>query len=677
MKLKKFYFLLIGFLPIVTLSLMGCVSKPENSASVEAPKVNNKSKTPSTDTNLKATEAKTSVSSFDLDLKNAPIIRSTNVYRIFDNYEDLVSPYKNFIHKNFKSVQSIRYSNRWYKNYRLHQPYGKAVWKFNKLKNNFSWSVDEQWITNITKRDESASNIKLSLWIESITPYNKYQALEAKHVFKDFEDDTSSYKKDFIQYREANQYPLGIEFNLNELKKNKVASVRTPQWFDVKVTYNDNAKIFNFEIDAKPKINFTDDPLVIQKSQKTDNVVYIPSVNNFLGLSFEADNNQNKTIEPPFTTPSKAEAGSNVNALDLSTWKTNVKNVQNRYLDLGQKLDRKNVTNADKLVSELMSRTFSNLSFVKNSSSTANPPGTFQELRGGTWTMIGKVKSSDKNDKRYYVMTNQSINSSQENNYNDEEIKNFGIRKYVNGKEYDLFDPKNKINPLSRFWGFKDWKNRFENKENSNLQNKSFVQNFQVSILDLEKVYQIINQNLISKTGAEDQKNLQALKTDFEQWSSFKPLEFTDRYKMATLGTTYLDRWYSVGYLNSDLNLFQFNAFNSSSTSGVIQNTYNGGQRGWKENKWINTSDALRAGNGALIVSYDGKIVGIQNNYNSHNNGLFLYSQLVDMIGSNVDGSEPSKNSNPSTFGHAMIEAHKKNPNKFEVWNQFKDLPKK
>lgn len=649
--------------------------KPESSDSIK--EIFNK--TPPPESSNKSSEKSIySIPSLDKQKNLSTIDFSNKTYQIYDKYDDLINLKLNFTNKNFKAINLE--NGKYQKHYRLHQLYKNSIWKFDKKSNNFLWSVDEQWITNMTKRDDGGSNINLYLYIESYTPNNKNDIIKQLKNFKNYEDDRSDNKDEINRYRDDKQYPLGIKFNWNKLKIENNIIIKTPKWFDVNVKYDANTKQILFTIKPKSNIIFTDDPAVLINKKNTNQYVLISSVNNFLSLSFETNNKENKTLKK-FKILSKAEEGVNVNALDLSTRDNNKKD-ENRYLDLGNKIEYKDVKNS--LIKELISRSFYNLTYIPSKTKKEE-----WQAAGGTWTMIRKVKPSDPNDERYYVMTNQHVSYSKENHYNQYQVKGFGIRKYADGREYNLYDKNNKIYPLSKFWGFETWKNRYSDeviKNSSGTRNKGFIkQDVQVSILDLKKVFQIIDQNLENNKNNFEKKNLNTLKLDFKKWSTYAPLKFTDKYKLVNFNSQYLDKLFLVGYPYSTLTIGEYNSFDTHFSSYMAKMGYSNGYRGWKNNKWVDTAkDILGPGSsGSLVVNGDREIVGINNlGYGSHKwsprgEGFFFYSPTYDIIGSNVDGSNPSENNNPSTFGHALIEFNKRESGKFEIFDDFKDLNNK
>lgn len=87
------------------------------------------------------------------------------------------------------------------------------------------------------------------------------------------------------------------------------------------------------------------------------------------------------------------------------------------------------------------------------------------------------------------------------------------------------------------------------------------------------------------------------------------------------------------------------------------------------------TKFALPGSSGSLLVNQNNEVVAILYATLVGRAGYaqILYSSDVDVIGSNMDGSNPSENINPTTFGHALREAIKFDPAKYELLDMFKD----
>lgn len=567
--------------------------------------------------------------------------KENNVYNVYDKFSDLINENYNFINKNFKA-QNLG-NGIYKKNYRLHQMFKNAVWKFDANKNKFTWSVDEQWIKNMLERDSKVSNVKLYLFVETINPETKeVEDYLMQKSFKDYLDQDANKQMIQERYAKGNFYPLGIEIKWESLKELKSILIKTEKWFDLKVNYNAVTKDIEFEIIGKEGVKLTDEPYLATIKKE---YVFLSSLSNFLSLSFETNNNENKTFKP-FEIPSKAEEGGvNVNAFDISTRVENSN--ENRYIDYGKVNSKRNLP---ELEQEMLTRSFTAL--------------------GGSWTIFQKVLPSDKNDNRYFAFTNQHISRATKNDFDPNKVVSYSLEKFVNYgsdvSEKVLLSSQKDLNKpfITTFWGFDEYKNRWTDEIFYNPKRDAPMRDFQVSIVHLDNILWEINDKIKKEKDTKELGKLKALKEDLEKWPTLQNLEFTDRYKVIGNSSDFLDDIIITGYPKG---------FPTSSTARKIRAEDFGNKIWYKgENSWIMN----RGGSGALIVSRDRKIVGIHANSVGGDNwrqGQLFYSSIWDNIGSNVDGSNPSKNNNPSTLSKAIIEANQKYPLLFELLDFVKD----
>lgn len=567
--------------------------------------------------------------------------KENGVYNVYNKFSDLINDNYNFINKNFKA-QNLG-NGIYRKNYRLHQMFKNAVWKFDGSKNKFTWSVDEQWIKNMLERDQKISNVKLYLFIETINPETKeIEDFLMQKSFKDYLDQDANKQMIQERYAKGNFYPLGIELKWESLKELKSILIKTEKWFDLKVNYNETTKDIEFEIIGKEGVKLTDEPYLATIKKE---YVFVSSLSNFLSLSFETNNNENKTFKP-FETPSKAEEGGvNVNAFDVSTRLENSN--ENRYIDYGKVNSKRNLP---ELEQEMLTRSFTSLN--------------------GSWTIFQKVLPSNKNDNRYFAFTNQHVSRATENNFDPNKVVSYSLQKYVNygedvSEKVSLQTDPNLNKPfITTFWGFEDYKNRWTNENFLNSKKDSPMRDFQVSIVHLDNILWEVNDKIKKETNAKELGKLKVLKQDLEKWPTLQNLEFTDRYKVIGNSSDFLDDILITGYPKG---------FPTSATARKIR-TEDFGNKIWYrgENSWIMN----RGGSGSLIVSRDRKILGIHASSVGSDlwrQGQLFYSAIWDNIGSNVDGSNPSENNNHSTFAKAIIDANKKYPDLFELLDFVKD----
>lgn len=505
----------------------------------------------------------------------------------------------------------------------------------------------------ILRDGDNVNNVNLYLYVESLTPANaKELNTSSRILFRDYLEKKNSFRHDpEFEYVERysdtkRHYPLGVQIDWTKLKESKIMNILTPKYFDVKVQYDSVSGNILFQILAKNGIVLTDEPVLA----KEPNHVFISSADNFLGLSFETNNNENRTFAK-FNIPSKAEEGVNVNAFDRSTRLKG--SDKNNYIDSGFRIPQENLENP--LVKEMNSRTLSIRIGQK----------------GGTFTMFAKAKPSDPKDMRYYLLTNQHVFPVKENNYEQENASAFVLIKLINNQDFK-FGVKSKA--FTPFWGFNNFKTRW-GKDVQNLTEawdgfyKHWKRDVQVSIIDLKLILDDIEKSLTknqNKVQTDEEINnasmLKALKAEFLKWPNLPSLEFTDRYKSLTTFSEYLEDAIMINYPKSVFINSKINKLSGPDSLITFE---------------AEEGDPLLLDNGSsgsLIVSGDRKIIGILNKgIGRHGIGQQFYSYLYDIIGSNIDGSNPSENVNPATFSKAVIEAHKKYPDRFEVLDVFKN----
>lgn len=289
----------------------------------------------------------------------------------------------------------------------------------------------------------------------------------------------------------------------------------------------------------------------------------------------------------------------------------------------------------------------------------------------GSWTMLAKVKPSDPNDEKYYVATNQHVKRVFRNFYDLSKpiplVTTIG--KFVNynnsgGLSPLILESVDKSKPLvTPFWGFTKYKKRWDNEEKT-LGVTRFVRDMQISIMDLKNVYAAIDKALLEETRSAEKEKLKILKADFEKWKTFAPLEFTDRYKNIISSSVYLDDLILTGYTSGSTSTSTARKFKTQDGNNIL---YRG------EGEYI----IAGGGSGSLVVSRDRKIVAIHNEDPGiggfWRQGQFFYSKDYDSIGSNVDGSNPTENNNPTTFAKAVIEGHRQYPNSYDLLDIFKN----
>ncbi|MGY6172634.1 hypothetical protein ACW95P_04790 [Candidatus Mycoplasma pogonae] len=581
-------------------------------------------------------------------------------YQIYNN-----DVYKRpgFSNNKFRLQKSI--TNVYKKYYRMNNLLSRMSWNFNEKKQEFNWEFSLDEIDNILKMDDT-----------SLEPY-LYLLLN----FRKRKIDESNTKEPTEKSIIYENYPIGIRFSLEEIREKKFLVVDKIDDILLVIQYHNSSNSLSFSISKKPdtKKILTDNIYDAEANDK----IFFSYFTSFVNLGFTSKNGENQTLEKF----KLYEQYKDFNFVDfLNTNKSLIP--KKRFIDRAflfnpEKPFDVNVNSNDASTQENI--TYENISekkFINTYSPVISQIYSYndfplaEDIRirtfyfAGTWTMFAKVKPSDPNDERYYVMSNRHVGEAIEK-YAKEgiyyEFKKIGNSYFKNTMNVNFWEGIDKIreNP-SKFEIPNFWIINKDQQKNKQGQDSRYGVDIQVNIIDLKQLKPLIKEKIRLNHSVE---NWTSVLQDFEKWPTLPPLKFTNKYTNLTRSEK-----------NNNLFGFYMNGYGAGGYNSQIINKMNYVFRGgsaetltFQINHNEEFSTLVRGNSGSLLIDEEKNVVAIyafsspagQNIINEY--AYMLNSPILDVIGANYGKYDPAKNINPATLCHKIIQAAKNDPDNFEI----------
>ncbi|MGY6172484.1 hypothetical protein ACW95P_04020, partial [Candidatus Mycoplasma pogonae] len=593
---------------------------------------------------------------------------------VYQTYNDYINSNLGFENENFK-VKKIA-ENHFEKFYRMHMLINQKIWNFNQNNQEFSWNFNLDSIDKILNLDASHSNPYLWLFLD-FKRDNSQIGLNKASLMNKNTDINWHFKLAEKNLNEKES--AGIKISLELIKKNGEINIDEVDDVLIAIKYDSINNELNFKLIKKTDAtkNFTDNILDALKNNK----MFFSYFTSFLNFSFESNNDQNQTLEK-FKLPSKYR---NFNFEKFYSNNSGLM-TSNYFWDQSYLFDpndpfKINVNSNDLRTKEFKGyHDFLDKKYQNTYSSTISQIYSYntfplaEEMRirtfgmAGTWTMLSKVKPSDFNDERYYVISNAHVGLKMSL---FSPFQKIGQKFYKNKKEYDasfvnfsdgVIQAKDNIF-LRYFWRF-----NYKKEKNKLGDFNDAPRDVQVSILDLKKLKIEIRNKMDSNINYE---YWESVLEDVEKWPTLPPLKFTDKYANLSISNNQI---FTPFFVNGYGSWIGYN-------EQIIHRMYTSD---WNDpDTWlrliINNNDEfstlMKGNSGSLLIDNDGNVVGIlaltRRSRSRKTNDIHYFYMFndyeKDIIGANYGKYDPAENINPATLCHKIIQAAKDNPENFEV----------
>ncbi|MGY6172246.1 hypothetical protein ACW95P_02785 [Candidatus Mycoplasma pogonae] len=652
------------------------VNSPKIKPSEEIKKSENSSKVNDNDeeNELKNTEIieKVSPKQEEKPSETIPVLanQQTAVYQTYKNYLD-----PNLGFENYKFKVKQKSENTFEKFYRINTLLNRKNWNFNEKSQVFTWNFSLNEIDDVLKTDPSHSNPYLWLFLDFKRHAWEISESSPTLIDKGTYSYWSNHFNKNIHENINKKQNAGIKFSLNEIKNKKVLEINDIDDVAIKIEYSlDNELIFSLKKKSSSTKLLTDNIY----DAKANNKIFFSYFTSFINFSFTSENNQNQTLGK-FELPEAYKHFDFADFFDKNEFLISQSNFPTKaYLFDPKKPFEVNVNSNDLSTKEDVDwKNVGNKKFKNTYTPTLsqvyghNDTPLTEEMRirtfflGGTWTMFAKVKPSDPEDERYYVITNKHVLAAMGPATTFKKIGNSFFKNHKNVDfwyDIDTLTKKDDNFSIKHFWTISKTtkKDKLGNIDPDDI-------DVQVVIIDLKEIKQLIKQRILYyKLSVE---NWTSVLEDFEKWPTLPPLDFSDAYTNlysdygSFFVSFFMNGYGGLGYNNQIIHKAKYTKENNKGPEFTFE--YNSDEY----------SQLMQGNSGSLIVDENGKIAAIYWGGTRIRPGVsfqkkrayLLNSPKTDVIGANYGKYDPAKNINPNTLCHKIIQYSQKLPDKFEV----------